>query len=431
MKPEKSILVARMDCSAMDWRGLLEVFVCVRKHCHAMISEAICVLPTCAANLRKDVLTCRKVLTAPKSYHVPTVQKHAHPTAEKNVCGDDGCGGSCGSCVGEESCVSGSCSVVTVLGSCINPQPLFGESTLVPQYGIHDLFIQGDSSGGIDMTRPYCGIPGVPEYVYSFTVQDSAVGGMGFEIRLTCADGSNGCDTVLAVHDSKCQSFTLTAVDRLCSDDQTPPGNLASRVDGKLPPGNYTLVVTGYNTATVGPFMLQVKFTPACYPKCEGLFCGTDGCDGSCGSCDMGMACYFGRCRSEPCVPNCQAKTCGSDGCGGSCGVCKGSKVCDLQLGTCVPVSLCDNFIPNCPNMRNGNGPQDMFCGSDCEWHRLDTEAPDLTPNNYAEMLPSINMYWSTITSTSCAHRRDVLVASDRDFCFRSIHSCITSATEI
>lgn len=325
--------------------------------------------------------------------------KSCKPSCNGKVCGDDGCSGSCGTCSGTLSCVSGSCQDVVALGSCPNPAPLLQTNgSVVPAAGVHDLYLYEDSSKGVDITTPVCNIPGIPEYVYKFTVLEP----MGFEMRLTCADGGNGCDTLLAIHDANCRPFDLTAVDRLCSDDQTPPGNVASRVDGKLPPGTYTVIVTGYSSATVGPFQLSVKFTPDCYPKCESMFCGSDDCGGSCGACGNGLSCYFGRCRSNPCLPNCKGRVCGDDGCGGSCGVCKGDKSCDYQLGTCIPISPCDNFIPDCKSARNGKGP-DVFCGSDCEWHRLDEEAPDLVASLYDEVLPSMNFFWRNFDTTSCA----------------------------
>lgn len=325
--------------------------------------------------------------------------KSCKSSCNGKVCGDDGCGGSCGTCSGSLSCVSGDCQNVVILGSCSNPAPLLStNNSIVPHEGVHDLYLYGDSSEGVDITTPVCNIPGIPEYVYKFTVLEP----MGFEMRLTCADGSNDCDTLLAIHDVNCHPFELTAVDRLCSDDQTPPGNVASRVDGKLPPGTYTVIVTGYSSATVGPFQLNVKFTADCYPKCESIFCGSDDCGGLCGVCSTSLSCYFGRCRTDPCLPNCKGRVCGNDGCGGSCGVCKGDKSCDLQLGTCIPVSPCSNFIPDCKSSRNGLGP-DVFCGSDCEWHRLDERIPDLVASLYDEVLPSMNFLWREFGTSSCA----------------------------
>jgi hypothetical protein len=57
-----------------------------------------------------------------------------------------------------------------------------------------------------------------------------------------------------------------------------------------------------------------------CTPSCSGRECGSDGCGGSCGSCDPGWSCSgSGTCT---CTPACSGRECGSDGCGGSCGSC-------------------------------------------------------------------------------------------------------------
>lgn len=329
--------------------------------------------------------------------------KACRPSCRGVTCGDDGCGGSCGFCNSGTYCVTGSCTAVSQIGSCVNPAPLFGTAGfLVPSGGIQDYFVYGDNSvGTLDMTTPVCGSPGIREYVYGFRV--TAELGMGVEISMTCADGSTGCDTVLAIHNSACQRFTLTAVDRLCSDDQTPPGGVGSRVSGKLPVGDYTLIVTAYATSTVGPYRLKVKFHPGCYPKCESVFCGSDDCGGVCGNCTSGEACTFGRCQAVPCQPNCQTRQCGPDGCGGFCGTCKNKRVCDQAVGQCVPVKACEGFVADCPNNRQGTGPRGMFCGSDCEWHRFEDPAPDLIPSTPEQVKKSTVYFWSQFDDTSCS----------------------------
>eukprot|EP00698_Gefionella_okellyi_P017527 TRINITY_DN5145_c0_g2_i1.p1 TRINITY_DN5145_c0_g2~~TRINITY_DN5145_c0_g2_i1.p1 ORF type:complete len:701 (+),score=80.97 TRINITY_DN5145_c0_g2_i1:74-2176(+) len=319
------------------------------------------------------------------------------PSCKGVTCGGDGCGGSCGSCTGGLTCVSGSCQQVTLLGSCSNPEPLFasvGGTAVVPDTGIIvDIF--GDNRQGIDIAQPVCNVAGIPEYVYKIVVNTN----MGFEIRMTGADGSNGLDSVLAVHDANCQPIVLSAADRLCSDDQTPPGNLASRVDGLLPPGTYTVIATAYATSTLGAFKLAVKFTPNCVPKCEGKFCGNDGCGGTCGACGEGTQCFSGRCQAVPCTPNCHSRQCGSDGCGGLCGVCKNKHTCDLQEGQCIPVKACNNFVPVC----QGTGSQNTFCGTDCQWHKTAEAMPDLIPNGKDEVLASTYFQWQDFPETSCA----------------------------
>lgn len=216
---------------------------------------------------------------------------------------------------------------------------------------------------------------------------------------MTRDDGYTGVDTLLAIHDAGCRPLELTAVDLLCSDDQTPPGNVASRVDGKLPPGTYTVIATAYASSTTCNFKLAVKFTPGCMPKCESKFCGDDDCGGSCGGCGTNEACFFGRCQMTPCLPNCHSRKCGADGCGGTCGSCKNKQVCDLGEGVCVPIKPCDPKRPAC----QGTGSANDFCGSDCLWHKVYEDLPDLVVNDGQEMLPTTFFQWMSFGETACA----------------------------
>jgi hypothetical protein len=89
-----------------------------------------------------------------------------------------------------------------------------------------------------------------------------------------------------------------------------------------------------------------------CTPACAGKQCGADGCGGTCGTCQAGLACdSFGYCI---CQPQCTGKQCGSDGCGGSCGTCLTGHVCNWQ-GVCV-------CMPNCQNKECGSNG----CGGSC-----------------------------------------------------------------
>ena len=155
------------------------------------------------------------------------------------------------------------------------------------------------------------------------------------------------------------------------------------------------MIVSGCNNADLGPYILQIKFTPGCTPKCEGKFCGDDDCGGSCGSCTGINVCILGRCSvpsNGSCIPDCKSKQCGPDGCGGQCGICKNKNVCNLIEGFCVPISPCNSFFPNCPNNRQGKGPKNAFCGSDCMWHVNNESMPDLVPNIESEVTSTIHL---------------------------------------
>ncbi len=90
-----------------------------------------------------------------------------------------------------------------------------------------------------------------------------------------------------------------------------------------------------------------------CTPQCSGLMCGSDGCGGSCGTCDAGTMCSgAGTCV---CAPRCAGRVCGPDGCGGMCGMCA-SGACDADAGVCV------GCTPMCAGRQcGGNG-----CGQAC-----------------------------------------------------------------
>lgn len=100
----------------------------------------------------------------------------------------------------------------------------------------------------------------------------------------------------------------------------------------------------------------------SCVPQCDGRQCGSDGCGGTCGTCnrpppsacldsntresfsgglcltDTGQ-CYYDSARTacaygceaatcQSCQPQCDGRTCGDDGCGGSCGTCEAPDTC-------------------------------------------------------------------------------------------------------
>jgi len=67
----------------------------------------------------------------------------------------------------------------------------------------------------------------------------------------------------------------------------------------------------------------------ACEASCDGKVCGSDGCGGSCGTCETGT-CEDGQCV----LCSCNGVECGEDGCGNSCGECEAGFFCDA--GSCI-----------------------------------------------------------------------------------------------
>jgi hypothetical protein len=101
---------------------------------------------------------------------------------------------------------------------------------------------------------------------------------------------------------------------------------------------------------------------PTCVPRCAANRpCGSDGCDGSCGSCAGNENCQNGTCV---CVPQCAANdACGPDGCGGSCGNCAEGTFCQ---GTSVASFECVQGV--CTRVTESCGGGDVcFEGTCCE----------------------------------------------------------------
>jgi hypothetical protein len=87
-----------------------------------------------------------------------------------------------------------------------------------------------------------------------------------------------------------------------------------------------------------------VEDSPVCTPNCAGKECGSDGCDGSCGTCTSGKVCNSnGKCVVT-CTDTCQSLgyECGTHsicGVNKNCGTCTSGKVC--SGGKCGPISQC------------------------------------------------------------------------------------------
>lgn len=100
-------------------------------------------------------------------------------------------------------------------------------------------------------------------------------------------------------------------------------------------------------------YNLQCEPALSCVPQCfEGDECGPDGCGGVCGVCEVTETCAIdddgtgGTCE-RPCTPNCSGRTCGDNGCGGECGTCDPSESCqefDTGESRCVFADFCNGL---------------------------------------------------------------------------------------
>jgi hypothetical protein len=161
------------------------------------------------------------------------------------------------------------------------------------------------------------------------------------------------------------------------------------------------VMVDGYSGVDYGEFTLELRFRENCEPSCEGRFCGSDGCGGTCGECGSDESCSgFNRCLANDCQPMCNATVvCGDDGCEGDCGTCDtdSGELCVFDTRSCKVFPICDHMRPECTGCTGS-----QYCGSDCECYETSAGVPDLVIN--ADKLRSeIIFETKTFDSASCA----------------------------
>jgi hypothetical protein len=289
-------------------------------------------------------------------------------------CGDDGCGGSCGTCGAQLMCQGGNCVPVPCdcqHGCCpntpyryvtVDPGATVGAPPIVnctcaaactPAAGgtINSCFQDSDCCSDAHCSQ----ITGEPAGI--------CVGGC-WRNTCTASYGNGGCciSNKYCTGSSACFSCGLTCGDypgsngSFCADDAACDQGLkcfsgvclSASCAGKQcgPDGSGGSCGTCPGIQTCNGSGQCV----ACVPACTGKMCGPDGCLGSCGNCPPMQTCDGnGQCV---CTPSCLGKVCGDDGCGGSCGTCApgwlcGAGSCSIDPNSCDPVSNMGCASPN------------------------------------------------------------------------------------
>ncbi len=199
------------------------------------------------------------------------------PDCMGRVCGDDGCGGSCGACEAGELCAGGQCLCVPdCAGRWCGDDGCGGSCGVCPAFTACEQ--------GACVCAPSCLSD---DGMFTRSCGDDGCGGSCG----SCAEGTRCVDGVCCAPD---------CFGRQCGDDGC-----------------------GGSCGACAPGTTCVGGACACVPSCETEAgtkeCGDDGCGGSCGACGPGERCLDGAC----CAPNCAGRWCGDDGCGGSCGACR------------------------------------------------------------------------------------------------------------
>jgi hypothetical protein len=229
------------------------------------------------------------------------------PMCDGMECGDDGCGGSCGTCEGELVCKAGVCAESTGLEECLGPNE--------------------PSAVGCDLVESY----------------EGCCDDMG---RALWCDGGNTFCIDCAANNPECGwqgEFYDCGTDGSGDPSGTNPLECTPSVPCDPPCADGELCVDG---------MCQV-----CEPDCAGKQCGADGCGGSCGDCGEGFACADYVCIE--CTADCEGVECGDDGCGGTCGECGDFEAC--VEGMCEAGS-CEGFC----DLSGEPTPAGCYCDFEC-----------------------------------------------------------------
>lgn len=242
------------------------------------------------------------------------------PDCLGKACGDDGCGGVCGTCGADATCANDQCL----------PDSWSCDVTWFAAVDACDC-----NCGGHD---PDCDLP------------DMALAG--------CGPGET-CDAGVcqgAPPEWTCQASTYNAFDNCdCGCGAWDPD-----CDD---PSYQVLGCLGDD-----PVCLPDGTCEACVPDCTNKACGDDGCGGVCGQCDQDSAltaCVAGTCV-DPCGAQpvvCLTSVCGDDGCGGSCGTCDTGETC--TNGQCLE----DDIPPDpasCAGYCGSVAPAGCYCAPGC-----------------------------------------------------------------
>ncbi len=175
----------------------------------------------------------------------------------------------------------------------------------------------------------------------------------------TCGPGTHLAGGTCIADDAITCGEGVTLADGQCvaaSDATATDGFDASETVGDADAGADTLTDALEETATDG----------GCTAFCIGRVCGSNGCGGSCGTCQTPEAPVCndasGQCAAV-CVPQCTGKTCGDNGCGGSCGTCASGSTCNAasvclpDAWTCTAAWFGDGAVCDC-----GCGAADADC---------------------------------------------------------------------
>lgn len=175
------------------------------------------------------------------------------PECDGAVCGEDGCGGTCGTCGADRFCVD---------GACVSCQP----NCLSKQCG-------DDGCGGSCGTCPLGEVCG-DDYFCRDDCTPSCAG------RVCGDDGCGGTCGSCGAGQSCSAGQCIGSCQPACDGKTCGPDGCGGSCGG----------------CGTGLECLGGQCAAPCAPACAGKECGEDGCGGACGSCGAGETCQAGLC---------------------------------------------------------------------------------------------------------------------------------------
>jgi hypothetical protein len=278
-----------------------------------------------------------------KGSYTLTVDEPCIPSCAGKQCGGDGCGATCGECVGKDICdADGVClDAASIPGNvCENPFSIAAGASVSGDTTTGSNAFSFDNNACLGASTAKGGAS--RDLVYRFEAPADAV----YEVTLV-----SDFDAVIYVAE-QCDDVTetcLAGVDNAILGDETLSFTAAAGQD-------YFIVVDGWSNSSdlYGTYTLTVA--EPCVQLCAGKVCGPDGCGQSCGTCPGFETCNNdGQC--EACEPDCDDKVCGADGCGGDCGLCGDGEGCTDQ-GQCSGSASCAGSC--------GSAGEGCFCDEFC-----------------------------------------------------------------
>jgi hypothetical protein len=293
---------------------------------------------------------------------------HCQRMCYQKECGDDGCGGSCGTCAdgrcidhrcqcnSSSDCRSGEACVDNTNGGtfCYQPCDPFASSSSCPSGQSCNGAIF-DNSG----SRAVAACAQSGDKLEAEPCTQGTTGGGDCAAGLVCVSQQNGGPLCMRLCDSshKCKTnqtcAALTSGGKAIPWGGCDPPEDACHPDPCTAPHQTTCTVAGgAPSCSCDSGYAEVGGVCQCVPQCSGKSCGPDGCGGACGMCGSTQMCNAsGQCV---CKPQCSGKSCGPDGCGGTCGTCGAQSTCNAS-GQCI-------CVPNCSARTCGSDG----CGGSC-----------------------------------------------------------------